>query len=252
MSLDRWLKRLVVVVMLSGLFLVNPSLTIAADGSQIGSFTGNVGWFSEYRFRGLDQSGDATALQGGLDWAHDSGFYFGTWGSNVDFNDNNSTLEADIYGGYATEFSGVSVDLSMIGYVYPGSDSTSDYDFLEYAIGLGYGLGPASFSFGFNHSGQFYAGSGEANYYSGGVDYEAPLGVVLSAHVGRQTVEFGEAYGANDYMDWSFGASYAWQGFDLSVTYIDTDIGASQNDPGDDGALTSKNGTAVLGISRSF
>ena len=47
------------------------------------SLTGNLGIFSSYRFRGIDQTFGKPALQGGIDYAHSSGFYVGNWNSNV-------------------------------------------------------------------------------------------------------------------------------------------------------------------------
>src|SRR3954463_3838966 len=47
------------------------------------NFTGNVGLFSQYIFRGLTQTDRNPAVQGGFDYAHKSGFYAGTWASNI-------------------------------------------------------------------------------------------------------------------------------------------------------------------------
>src|SRR5471030_2366862 len=47
------------------------------------TLTGNFGFFSQYIFRGLTQSGRKPAAQGGFDFAHESGFYAGTWASNI-------------------------------------------------------------------------------------------------------------------------------------------------------------------------
>ena len=47
------------------------------------TLTGNVGIYSQYIFRGLTQTDRKPALQGGFDFAHESGFYVGTWASNV-------------------------------------------------------------------------------------------------------------------------------------------------------------------------
>ena len=58
-----------------------------------GEFSANVGLYSEYYFRGVSQTDDAPALQGGLDWSATVdegtgiGVYLGVWGSNVDFNE---------------------------------------------------------------------------------------------------------------------------------------------------------------------
>ena len=47
------------------------------------TITGNVGLYSQYIFRGLTQTDRDPALQGGFDYAHSSGFYAGTWASNI-------------------------------------------------------------------------------------------------------------------------------------------------------------------------
>ncbi len=43
------------------------------------SFSANIGVVSNYMWRGVTQTGDQAAVQGGLDVAHESGFYAGTW-----------------------------------------------------------------------------------------------------------------------------------------------------------------------------
>ena len=48
--------------------------------------SGNMGIFSEYRFRGIAQTFKQPAIQGGIDYAHASGFYIGNWNSNVSGN----------------------------------------------------------------------------------------------------------------------------------------------------------------------
>jgi hypothetical protein len=47
------------------------------------TLTGNLGLFSSYRFRGIAQTYDKPAIQGGIDFSHVSGFYAGNWDSNV-------------------------------------------------------------------------------------------------------------------------------------------------------------------------
>ena len=87
----------------------------------------NVGFFSEYIFRGISQTAGKPALQGGADYGHESGFYAGTWASNVswlqDFNAyTRSSLEWDFYGGYKWAFANdFGLDVGTIYYWYPGS-----------------------------------------------------------------------------------------------------------------------------------
>jgi uncharacterized protein (TIGR02001 family) len=89
--------------------------------------TGNVGAVSNYLFRGVEQSltSDA-AVQGGLDWTHESGFYAGTWISNTEFAGYNGALvsyETDFYGGYTFKVGGIGLDAGLL-YYYYRDDST--------------------------------------------------------------------------------------------------------------------------------
>ncbi|MGE5154474.1 MAG: TorF family putative porin [Bdellovibrio bacteriovorus] len=66
------------------------------------SISANIGAVSNYMWRGVTQTQDGPAIQGGLDVKHQSGFYAGTWISNVDFNDEGgsqiSTVKLDEFG----------------------------------------------------------------------------------------------------------------------------------------------------------
>lgn len=88
------------------------------------TLTANLGVFSSYRFRGIDQTYGKPALQGGVDYAHESGLYAGNWNSNVKsgagFPDGN--LEMDFYGGYKRAFGDFGLDVGAILYFYPGSE----------------------------------------------------------------------------------------------------------------------------------
>lgn len=125
----------------------------AEDYSIPGEFSGNVGFVSDYVFRGITQSDENPALQGGFDYEHDMGVYLGVWGSSVDFNDNSeASFEVDFYGGYRGEVDGFSYDLGAIYYVYPGADSALDYDYYELMASLGYDFEVASAGASVNYS----------------------------------------------------------------------------------------------------
>lgn len=107
--------------------LATPMFAMAADEPAATSehtLTGNLGLFSSYRFRGIDQTFGKPALQGGVDYSHSSGLYAGNWNSNVSsgagFPDGN--LEMDFYGGYKTSIGDVGLDVGAILYYYPGSE----------------------------------------------------------------------------------------------------------------------------------
>jgi uncharacterized protein (TIGR02001 family) len=69
-----------------------------AGSAQAVALTGNVGYVSDYLFRGISQTNEGMALQGGMTLTTDSGFYLSTWGSNIKFG--NGSMELDILAGW--------------------------------------------------------------------------------------------------------------------------------------------------------
>lgn len=78
--------------------------------STYAGLTGNVGVVSDYYARGLDQTG-GVSVQGSIDYSHSSGFYLGSFASNVKWYDktgdgvNDSDIEWDFYTGYNSKLS---------------------------------------------------------------------------------------------------------------------------------------------------
>ena len=221
-----------------------------------GEFSANVSLVSEYYFRGISQTDDAPALQGGFDWSvplgKESGVsaYLGVWGSNVDFNEaggvDGATLETDIYGGFSGEFgsTGLGWDVGFIYYAYPGAASSLNYDFLEGQVALSYDFGFLAATAGVNYSDDYFGKSGEAYYPKLAIDVPVGKYLTLSAHVAKQYIEKNTVFGQPDYVDWSVGATVNVAGFDLNVTYSDTDISSSR--------CSDACGMALFSVSRSF
>ena len=206
------------------------SAAFAAEEMLPGEFSTTVGFVSEYSFRGISQSDEGPALQGSIDWSHDSGFYAGVWGSNVEFTD--ASLETDIYGGYSGEVNGFTYDIGAIYYAYPGADSDLDYDYYEGSLAVGYDFDVAALSASVNYSPEFFADSGDATYVAGNLDVPLPFMPVetsLNASVGHQWIDDNEAYGVDDYMDWGVGITSSIYGFDFGVRYIDTDLDETED-----------------------
>lgn len=88
----------------------------AAPAVSMADTSANVGWISDYLFRGIYQADSSASA--GLDWSGKGGAYLGTWGANV-----GSGLEVDLYGGY----SGGSGDFSWKG-GYQGYFYTDTFD----------------------------------------------------------------------------------------------------------------------------
>ncbi|MBP6894673.1 MAG: TorF family putative porin [Pseudacidovorax sp.] len=93
--------------------------------------TANISLTTNYKFRGQDQdalgnngfyktSAVKPAVQGGFDYAHESGFYVGNWNSSVNWLAGNS-IESDIYGGYKFKAGPFDLDFGVLTYIYPGN-----------------------------------------------------------------------------------------------------------------------------------
>ena len=112
---------------------------------QSAEFESNVAIANDYVWRGMTQTSEEPAISGGFDIAGESGLYFGTWASNVEFGDE-AALELDWYAGYANELeNGLSYDIGYLAFTYPGEDSL---DFEEIYLGLGYSYFGLTYSAG--------------------------------------------------------------------------------------------------------
>ena len=194
-------------------------------------FSGNIAIASDYNLRGISQTLEEPALQGGLDLIHPSGFYLGTWGSSVNFGEVNiddlgprAQVELDAYGGFATSlFSAATIDAGAIYYAYPGAGGDRDYDYLELTLGVSGAVGPALLGVSGKYAPEFFAGSGEGMYGAASLDVPVSF-LTLSGAVGRQTIEDNGTFGTPDYLDWVLGASSAWSGITVGAQIVGTDL----------------------------
>ena len=231
---------------LAGTMLTASSLAMAwesEDGQH--STSASVALATDYVWRGYSQTDGDPAISGSFDYAHSSGFYLGTWASNVDFGDD-ASVEIDLYGGFASEFgdSGVGYDVGVLRYFYDGED----YDWTEVYASLSYSY----FSVGVAHSDNVYDTSKDGTYYTLGFDYDLPYDIALSAGVGYYDYERGAVDLNEDHTDYRIGLSkdFAGFGFDLTYTAMDDD-GEDQYDR-DNGGRDQGDSTVVFSISKSM
>jgi len=205
--------------------LVSAAGTAAAQGD----LSANVAVTNDYVWRGISQTDNGFAVQGGLDYTN-GGFYVGTWASNVDFG-SDADIEVDLYGGFRGAITeALSFDVGVIGYIYPGED---DLDFLEVKAGLGYtvdalGLGATV----------YYDPDNKNTYVEGTGSYAFTEKFKGLASVGNYSFDLG-----GDYTNWSLGGAYSFDLFDLTVKYTDTDI---------DGASDIADENFVVMVSKTF
>ncbi len=193
------------------------------------SFSGNVAVTSDYTFRGISQTLDVMAIQGGIDAAGPVGLYAGVWGSSLNFGesspDGRAQAEIDLYGGLGQTVAGADLDLGFIYYRYPGTHSASGYDFLELALGVSRDLKGASAGVKAAWSPDYFAASGSSLYVSGSLGVPIPsTPLSVSASVGHQTIEKNDAFGTPDYTDWSAGLSLGVWGVDVGASYVGTSL----------------------------
>jgi uncharacterized protein (TIGR02001 family) len=201
--------------------------------------TGNVGLFSQYIFRGLTQTNKEPALQGGLDYAHDNGFYAGTWGSNVSWlrdggaYASGGSLELDFYAGHKGTIVGdFTYDVGGLYYWYPGDPAPGlpKADTFELYGALGWKWITVKYSHSMSNK-TFGVTDSRGTYY---LDVTAAVpvgntGLTAIAHWGKQKYD-GHAAGSafdNDALysheDWKIGVSYALpQGYTVGAYYTDT------------------------------
>jgi len=218
------MKKLLIALALSAGF-------VASAQAQL---TGNLGLTSDYRFRGVSQTQNAPAVQGGIDYAHKSGFYVGNWNSSVSSQvyTNGAGVESDLYAGYKKEiFKGISIDIGSYNYFYPRATTSaatgSNFDTYEGFVGLGYkDIISAKYS---QTLGNGYFGTANARGTSyTQIDGKLPVpkvkNLAVVAHYGMTNVANSSAY---DYNDINAGFVYTLpHEFDLGVKYY-TNTGMS-------------------------
>jgi len=223
--------------------LAAPAFVFAADAAPAPDYTlsYNVGLYSQYIFRGLTQTNHGSALQGGVDFTHSSGFYLGAWASNISWlRDNGSSsymnsggsLETDWYGGFRTEIakSGVGIDIGVLQYYYPGHrnktldkvNTTEVYGALNYgwmqakistvvskeAWGFGSISDSANGGSGNDARGTYYAELNATVPVGDLIGGDLLSGVTAIAHVARQ--EFPDNNSGASYTDYKLGVQKAF------------------------------------------
>ncbi len=188
------------------------STQVQAEGAM-GSFSANVALATDYYFRGVSQTQNDPAISGGFDWTHDSGVYAGVWASNVDFGDD-TTIETDLYAGFAGEAGNFGYDVGAIYYWYDDVSGTGSRPFEVYLKGSFNIL-----SFGYAYSPKFFSDE-ESHYIDASIDYDLPAEFAISAGIGRS---FGDAYGNDEYTDYKIGVSKSLAGLDFDLSYVGND-----------------------------
>ena len=174
--------------------LVTPAL-----GSAQAEVTANVGWVSEYFYRGLPQKTSSGSFGIDISGPH---AYLGTWAADV--GDGN---EVDVYAGVGVESNGFSVSVGGTGYFYTGG---FDDTYLETNLNAGYGALSGEFSVGTYDSGEYILETESETYWFLGITLE---GGGLHATYGTFGLDF-----EGSYFEAGYGLSLGE--LDLSAAWI--------------------------------
>ena len=212
----------------------------------------NAGLVTDYRYRGISQSRLHPALQGGIDFAHKSGFYLGTWASTIHWIRDiggDANVEVDIYGGYKGTFGAIGYDIGALTYQFPHHSLNPSANTTELYAALTYGLFTAKYSHSTTNLFGF-AGSSGSGYLDLGASFDLGNGWSLAPHIGNQKVD-GAGNGALSYTDYSLALTKDFgNGFAVSGTLVGTNADkALYVSPS--GEFLGKGGL-VLGVKYSF
>ena len=218
------------------------------------TFTGNVGLFSSYRFRGIDQTFGKPAIQGGIDFSHVSGFYLGNWNSNVNQGAGypGGNIEMDFYGGWRKTWGDWGIDLGALYYYYPGTNASLS----SIPTVANNRPGGATHSGGVHNTDVYIAGSWKwiSLKYSDSVsDYFSTPNTKNSGYLDLSAnYDLGNGWGINghvghlnwknmtngNYTDWKLGVTkdlggwvQALNGWVVGASYIDTNTKGNCNAP---------------------
>ena len=195
-------------------------ITATAAQAQI---SGNLGLTSDYRFRGVSQTQNAPAVQGGIDYNHVSGLYVGNWNSSVSSQlyTTGAGIESDVYAGFRKQvFGNFTLDVGTMNYFYPRAGTNGSFDTNEVFAGIGY---KELITVKYSHALSDYFGTANSkNSFYVQADAAIPLArnLQLVAHIGHTNVANSSSL---DYTDYNVGLGYDLKGWNLAAKYYIND-----------------------------
>ena len=242
------------VALLSGLACSSAfAADTPANPEEAGSpIAANVTIVNDYRYRGISQSNFKPAIQGGFDYAHESGFYIGNWNSSISWISDSYTstgsatakgnvsapIEMDFYAGYKKELlgEGFATDIGVLQYYYPTSglpNGAVNPNTTELYAAQNFTAGPVTgfVKFSYSLTNTFGNANSKGSYYPDlTINYDTGVwGLSLNGHVGYQymagtpagtTVTNSSLY---TYTDWKAGITKDFGGgLSGSLAYVGT------------------------------
>jgi uncharacterized protein (TIGR02001 family) len=240
-----------------------------APAPEKSPITANVTVVNDYRYRGISQSNFQPAIQGGFDYAHESGFYIGNWNSSISWISDaygastgtpatvSAPVEMDFYAGFKKELiaPGFATDVGVLQYYYPingtfnnanntvarqnGADrqtTAQNPNTTEAYIAQNFTFGAVSgfvkFSYALTNLFGFYNSAG--SYYPDlTVNYDTGVwGLTLNGHVGYQYIANNKPGYDFSYTDYKLGVTKDFGGgLSANISYVGTDARSVAGSP---------------------
>jgi len=178
------------------------SLAAAAAPALAVDMSANIGYNSEYIFRGIPQK--TSSAMGGLD-LEAGGFYLGTWGADV-----GDGLEIDYYGGYGFDLGPMSFGIGGTIYTYTG-----DFDDTYKEVNLSAGWSFLTFDAAIGTYDNFGGPKLDYEYYSLTAEYNGFYGRVATFENDFDGSYYEAGYGSTlsvqetDLFDYAFAVIYS-------------------------------------------
>jgi uncharacterized protein (TIGR02001 family) len=251
------IQKTAIALAASGLFSTAAfAQTAPAAAPEVSPITANVTVASSYIYRGINQSNFKPAIQGGFDYAHESGLYVGNWNSSISWISDmygpsggytgkgnasstpvSSSIEMDFYAGIKKELigEGFASDLGVLQYYYPTSgipntsgltanpNTTELYAAQNFTFGPLTGFAKVSYAL----STLFGTVNSAGSYYPDlTVNYDTGFwGLTVNGHVGYQYVAGNQKTGATNYL----GTSVSGVSNDTLFSYTDWKLGLTKD-----------------------
>jgi len=236
----------------------------SAAAPEASPITANVTIVNDYRYRGISQSNFKPAIQGGFDYAHESGLYIGNWNSSISWVADgyqgaapvSAPIEMDFYAGFKKELigEGFASDIGVLQYYYPtsgmpnqsctssstnsasrqacGANPSTTEAYVAQNFTFGPVTGFAKFSYALSNIFGFYNSAG--SYYPDlTVNYDTGVwGVSLNGHVGYQYISKSTSNYNYSYTDWKLGLTKDFGGgLSGALAYVGTNAGTVNGTP---------------------
>lgn len=275
------IQKTAIALAASGLFataaFAQTAPAAAPEAPEASPVTANVTVTNDYRYRGLTQTNYMPAVQGGFDYAHESGLYIGNWNSTISWvSDQNpvgttAPLEMDFYAGFKKELiaPGFASDFGVLQYYYPAKgfsssfmqnpNSTELYAAQNFTFGALTGFVKLSYAvttlFGIpNSSGSMYPDL-TLNYDTGfwGLSANGHIGYQYIAGQPNTTSGYGTTPNNISYTDWKLGMTKDFGGgLSAQVSYISTNANPTWYQTGGNQTTWAGRGGANFSVTKTF